>query len=108
MLSQISAGVPLRTATPENANAAKPGTVSAIGAKSDASGQRVSVEIPRAQMLPARACGTIDVVLSITASTAPTSRSLRAGALLRYGGEVDCGHALEHFARKVRRRADTR
>jgi hypothetical protein len=49
-------------------------------------------------MLPARACGTIDVVLSITASTAPTSRSLSAGALLRYGGEVDCGHALEHFA----------
>jgi hypothetical protein len=110
MLSQISTDVPLPTATPENASAAKPGTVSAIGAKSGACGQRVGVDTksPNAagEGLWSDRRGVVDSLRRCGASQQIVESWCTAAIV--YGGEVDSGHALEHFARKVRRRSDSR
>jgi len=109
MLSQISTDVPLPTATSENASAAKPGTVSAIGAKSGASGQRVGVDTksPNAagEGLWNDRRGVVDSC--VDGASQQIVESWCTAAIV-YGGEVDSGHALEHFAHKVRRCADTR
>jgi hypothetical protein len=104
-LSQISAGLPLRTATPENANAAKPGTVSAIGAKSDASGQRVSVEITKSPNAAGAGLwndrrGVVDNC--VDGANQPIVESWCTVAI-RWRSRL-----RPAFARKVRRRADTR
>ena len=105
MLSQISAGVPLRTATPENANA---GT--GVGDRGKIRCQRPARERGDTKSPNAAGAGLGNdrrgvVDNCVDGANQPIVESWCTVAI-RWRSRLR--PALEHFARKVRRRADTR